>query len=58
MLRNLMLFGCTGLAAVMLSCAPQAAPDTRDADVKAVKDVEAAAKEKGKSWTRRPTALM
>ena len=42
MLRNVALFGCTGLAALMIGCAPQAAPDTRDADVKAVKDVEAA----------------
>ena len=42
MLRNVALFGCTGLAAFMIGCGPQAPPDTRDADVKAVKDVETA----------------
>lgn len=40
--RNVILLGCIGLAVAMIGCGPTAAPDTRDASVKAVKDVETA----------------
>ena len=36
------LTGCAGLLAITSACTPAAAPDTREADVRAVKDVEAA----------------
>jgi uncharacterized protein (TIGR02246 family) len=45
MLRYGCLIGCVALAALTLGCAsapPPPAPDTRDADMRAVKDVEAA----------------
>ena len=44
MLRNCCLVGCLTLAALAVGCSspPAAAPDTRDADARAVKDVEAA----------------
>jgi uncharacterized protein (TIGR02246 family) len=45
MLRNAALFLCAGLLLSTVACSDQAAPsgaDTRDADVKAVRDVEAA----------------
>ncbi|MGD0497235.1 MAG: SgcJ/EcaC family oxidoreductase [Bryobacteraceae bacterium] len=44
MLRNGCLIGCLTLAALAAGCSgpPAAAPDTRDADIRAVKDVEAA----------------
>ena len=44
MLRYGCLIGCLALAALTLGCAsaPPPAPDTRDADMRAVKDVEAA----------------
>jgi uncharacterized protein (TIGR02246 family) len=44
MLRNGWLIGCLGLAALTSACSTAPAPmaDTRDADVRAVKDVEAA----------------
>lgn len=42
MLRNVALFLCAGLSVLMNGCAPQASSDMREADVKAVKDVEAA----------------
>ena len=41
MLRHRSLFACVGLLALMTACTTTA-PDTRDADVKAVKAVEAA----------------
>jgi len=41
MLRNPCLFACVGLLALMTACTTTA-PDTRDADIKAVKAVEAA----------------
>ena len=44
MLRDGCLIGCLVLAALAVACssAPPPAPDTRDADMRAVKDVEAA----------------
>src|SRR5437773_5730512 len=44
MLRNISLIGCLALAAVTTSCssAPASPPDTRAADVQAVKEVETA----------------
>ena len=47
MLRNTLLIGCVVLAALAIGCsqapvAPPTPPDTRAADVQAVKDVEAA----------------
>ena len=45
MLRNASLFPCAGLLLFTVACSDQAAPSaagTRDADVKAVRDVEAA----------------
>ena len=44
MLRNISLIGCLALAALTAGCsnAPASPPDTRAADVQAVKDVEAA----------------
>ncbi len=43
MRRYLILIGCLGLFALAVACTspPPPAPDTRDADIKAVKDVEA-----------------
>ncbi|MBS1858855.1 MAG: nuclear transport factor 2 family protein [Acidobacteria bacterium] len=42
MLRNAALLLLVFLAAWIAGCAPKAAPDTRDADVKAVRDIETA----------------
>ena len=44
MFRNTLLIGCLSLAALTTGCsnAPAPPPDTRAADVQAVKDVEAA----------------
>ena len=42
MLRNVLLVACVGLAGLLGSCSKTAAPDRRDADVKAVKNLEVA----------------
>lgn len=42
MLRYSLLAGCAGLFALTIACTSTTAPDTREADLKAVKDTEAA----------------
>jgi uncharacterized protein (TIGR02246 family) len=42
MLRYGSLVGCVGLFALTIACTNTAVPDTREADIKAVKDAEAA----------------
>jgi uncharacterized protein (TIGR02246 family) len=42
MLRHVCLVGSVGLFVLTIACTSTAVPDTRDADIKAVKDVEAA----------------
>jgi ketosteroid isomerase-like protein len=41
MLRYAFLLGCSGLSASLVACGRPAVPDTRDTDIKAVKNVEA-----------------
>jgi ketosteroid isomerase-like protein len=41
MMRHVLLPGCSGLFVFMIACGNPAVPDTRDGDIKAVKNVEA-----------------